>query len=359
MTYIIVILDTFSRWIELYAAPNAKATSACKAMYQHFGRYGAPEQVLTDKGPQYTAALVDQFCKLVGTDAILTKAYSKEENGSVERANQEVMRYVRALCYDRNTKAEWSNNLPIVQRIHNSLQKEVTGFSPAELLFGSSLFLSRNLFQKDVEAQDIINTPINEWLATRASQQLHLLETARIAQEKYDQDHTDSLPTAVTSYDVGNYVLKDYPRSVSGANGRPDKLHTNSKGPYKIIKKLSDQEYILQDANNRILEPVSVHLLRPYRYDAARTDPSKEGYKDNESWEVEEVLSHTGKGRNPRHWKFLVKWAGYSEDLNSEEVWANLIHNECLHKYLAARKLTSFIPKKHMSLDRGTDSGDD
>jgi len=348
--YIIVIIDTFSRWVELYPCDNVKANAAAKALYQHFGRFGAPEQVLSDKGSQYTASLVKRFLQLVGTQQLTTKAYSKEENASVERANKDVMKYIRAICYDTNTKAEWSDNLPIVQRIMNSLKKDVTGFSPAELLYGTALTLNANLFDLK-ECEEIIETPINEWLAKRAQQQLKALAVARKAQEQHDLAHTEATVAEVTSYSVGDWVLKDYPRSVSGANGRPNKLFTNAKGPYKIVEKLSDQEYILQDANNHLLEPVSVHLLRNYKYDATRVDPSKEGFKDSETWEVEHILSHTGAGKNPRFWKFKVKWQDYAHIHNTDEVWKNLINNGMLHQYLTKRKLEKYIPEKYRGID--------
>ena len=39
--YIIVIIDNFSRFIELYPVPNAGAEYAAKSLVSHIGRYGA------------------------------------------------------------------------------------------------------------------------------------------------------------------------------------------------------------------------------------------------------------------------------------------------------------------------------
>ena len=44
-------------------------------------------------------------------------AYSKVENGIVERANQEVMRHLRAKLFDARVHDKWSfEQLPMVQR---------------------------------------------------------------------------------------------------------------------------------------------------------------------------------------------------------------------------------------------------
>jgi hypothetical protein len=43
-----------------------------------------------------------------GVDHILTTAYSKEENGIVERANQEILRHLRNIIFDKNVLSKWS-----------------------------------------------------------------------------------------------------------------------------------------------------------------------------------------------------------------------------------------------------------
>ena len=40
--YVLVLLDCFSRWIELYAIDHA---TGVEALLQHFGRFGAPSQI--------------------------------------------------------------------------------------------------------------------------------------------------------------------------------------------------------------------------------------------------------------------------------------------------------------------------
>jgi transposase InsO family protein len=94
--YILVIVDTFTRWVELYHSPDATAQSAASSLLQHFGRYGATIHIQSDRGPQFVAILLKEFFKLIGTEHCLTMAYSKDENSIVERANKEVNRYIRA-----------------------------------------------------------------------------------------------------------------------------------------------------------------------------------------------------------------------------------------------------------------------
>ena len=101
--YILVIVDAFTRWVELFPTVDATAASAAQALLQHFGRFGAPHQLRSDNGPHFIADLIREFLSLIGTEHCLTLAYSKQENSIVERYNKEINRHIRALTYDNNS----------------------------------------------------------------------------------------------------------------------------------------------------------------------------------------------------------------------------------------------------------------
>ena len=75
--YILVIIDAFSRWVELF--PTKSTTAA--AFHNHI-----------DQGPAFHNELVTELVGLCGIEQSFATAYSSEENGIVERANQEVFR---------------------------------------------------------------------------------------------------------------------------------------------------------------------------------------------------------------------------------------------------------------------------
>jgi transposase InsO family protein len=95
--FIFVIIDTFTRWVELFHTIDATASSAAKCLFQHFGRFGSPYQLRSDNGPHFVADLIAEFLSLVGVQHCLTLAYSKQENSLVARMNKEINRHLRAL----------------------------------------------------------------------------------------------------------------------------------------------------------------------------------------------------------------------------------------------------------------------
>ena len=77
--YILVIVDTFTRWVELYHTTDATSLSAAECLLKHFGPFGAPHQLLSNNGPHFIAEVIREFLHFIGVSHTLTLAYSKQE----------------------------------------------------------------------------------------------------------------------------------------------------------------------------------------------------------------------------------------------------------------------------------------
>jgi transposase InsO family protein len=151
--YVFVIIDTFTRWVELYHTPDATALSAAQSLLKHFGRFGAPLQLRSDNGPHFVADVIREFLLLVGTQHCLTLAYSKEENALVERMNKEINRHLRALTFENTSLKKYAESLPFVQRILNSNCSDRLKISASQLLFGNIVNLDRGIFSQSTKDQ--------------------------------------------------------------------------------------------------------------------------------------------------------------------------------------------------------------
>ena len=54
--YILVVIDTFTRWVELFHTTAATAEATVPCLVQIVGRYGAPKQKLSDRGTHFVNA---------------------------------------------------------------------------------------------------------------------------------------------------------------------------------------------------------------------------------------------------------------------------------------------------------------
>ena len=51
--YILVVIDTFTHWVELFHTTAATAEATVPCLLQIVGRYGAPRQIVSDRGSHF------------------------------------------------------------------------------------------------------------------------------------------------------------------------------------------------------------------------------------------------------------------------------------------------------------------
>lgn len=342
--YAVVIIDGFSRWADVYPVRNTLKESVADVMLEHFGRFGTPSRVLTDGGPEYHNGLMEAFVDLVGAEHVVALANSKQENSIVERCNKEIGRWIRDLIYERHKgdKKRWAELIPFATRLHNATTIQTTGYSPAEIVFGRSIELERHILVDRAGQRD--DTPVQEWLKKRDADQLAVIAEAKRKQQKHRAEH-DNQPMVVTEFPKGSYVLLGWPVSRLNPSGRPTKWDTMYRGPYKVLGH-EGQRYSLQNlVTGKQEPPKSVHLLRPFEYDRARTDPREVALRDvPDMYFVEEVLAHKGNFKRKGTVQFKIRWLGYDASESTWEPWANVRLNEQVHQYMKEHGLERWIP---------------
>jgi transposase InsO family protein len=351
--YIVAVIDAFSRFIELYALKDIEATSIAKILLQHAGRYGFFDALVSDRGTEFANAVIQSMLLHMGTEHSLTIAASKEENEIVERSHKETLRFLKGIVYDKNVLTDWSDNLPLVQRIMNAAVHSSLGTSPAKLIFGNSIDLDRGIFIPFAPAGDAEEIRLSEWTARMLVNQHHVLAAAQRAQMTANERHLATADPNIlpTEYADNSYVLLSYTND-SGVfrKGPSNKLQTFLKGPYLVVNHDRQRgSYTLRDLISHSLETVHVSKLRPYVYNPDRQQPPEVvASKDRQLDFVAAVLSHTGDKRNKTRMRFRVHWTDGSVTI---EPWNHLQSNELLHEYLIANRMKSLIPPNYCNVN--------
>jgi hypothetical protein len=341
--YLLVLIDSCSRWIELYPIPDLTATIAATKLVEYFGRYGRPSQILSDMGLQFINKLHEELYTLTGINKLETTPYSHEENGLVERANKEVLRHTRAILFDKGIHKEWNIAIPMVQRILNSTKSSVTGCTPAELVLTNSANLERGIYMEHVPT-NIDTASLSEWHSKRLALQKLILVSANTHLREMEEEKQATASGARTDYGIDTYVLLRHPDE-DMVKSNIGKLKLPLKGPM-LITKVNGDKYTLQDITTGKLYNVHVSRLVPFYHDDIRDDPHNIAAKDLDEEQVEKILDHTNTTQKSKM-DFLVRWEGYDESHDLWLPWSELRNNPKLHKYLFDNGLESWIPKEH------------
>lgn len=133
---ILVFVDRFSKYV--LCIPTTQALDAkgfAKLFINHVVAFhGMPDEVVSDRGPQFTSLFWKIVCKALGIERCLSSAYHPESDGQTERVNrilEDVLRHFVSLDHK-----DWVQQLPLAQFAINNSWHESTRFSPFYLNHG-------------------------------------------------------------------------------------------------------------------------------------------------------------------------------------------------------------------------------
>lgn len=130
-TYLLVIVDYYTKWVEMFPLRDAKTQGIVKILREEmFTHWGVPEFLVSDRGPQFTCILSD-LCKTWSCVQKLTTSYHPQAN-LTERINRTVKTMIAA--YVGQQHQTWDQWLPEFRYAINTAQQESTGKTPAELM---------------------------------------------------------------------------------------------------------------------------------------------------------------------------------------------------------------------------------
>ena len=144
-----LLIGTFSNFIWAYKLKSTgTGKTTLSALMDLCCRYWQPDTFMTDGGPHFNNAEVNEYCRQQGIEHIMTPAYALWANGLIENANKILLGHLKCLCAPNledvdgdeaepiAMPAQWTEHLDeavwsMEDRILPALK-----FTPRELLWG-------------------------------------------------------------------------------------------------------------------------------------------------------------------------------------------------------------------------------
>ena len=115
----LLVIDYFSRYIEVTKLSTTTSASVILAMKSMFSRHRIPEVLISDHGPQYAAREFEEFAKSYDFVHKTSSPYHPQGNGEAERAVKTVKKLLKgskdpllAMLSYRTTPLPWCNLSP-------------------------------------------------------------------------------------------------------------------------------------------------------------------------------------------------------------------------------------------------------
>ncbi|KAL2082452.1 hypothetical protein ACEWY4_022270 [Coilia grayii] len=255
--YLLTIMDVTSRFPEAVALRNIKARPVIEALVQFFSKFGLPREVQTDRGSNFSSGVFQEVMSELGIRQVLSSAYHPQSQGAIERCHQTLKTMIKTFCLQCDS--DWDVAMPFLLFALRDAVNDSTGFSPFELVYGHEvrgpLKLMKEKFLEPEAAGNLL-----QYVAVFKDRLHSACEVAckNLEGSKEVMKHQYDRKAVVRSFSVGDQVLVLMPMRGEG-------LGTRFCGPYSIVKKVSDRNYVVETPDRR--KPTQlchINLLKRY-----------------------------------------------------------------------------------------------
>jgi hypothetical protein len=137
-THLLTVVDRSTRWAEAIPLRSTATDAGVSGLIDGWiARFGIPQRISSDKGPQFTSAVWSTLTSRLGVKSQLTSPYHSQANGAVERFHRWLKDALRA----RLAGSDWPAHLFWILLGLRVAPREDSGVSAAELVYGCALSL--------------------------------------------------------------------------------------------------------------------------------------------------------------------------------------------------------------------------
>jgi transposase InsO family protein len=244
--YVLVVIDHFTKWVELYALPEITSKTVANRLMLFFFRYGIPDTLLSDQGTNYQSEVMVELCELLDIHKVRTSPYHPECDGLTERFNRTLQAMIQ--CYVADHQGDWDEFLPSLAFAYNTAVHSTTKSSPFELVYGRLPKVPSDLIFKQINF-DLFLNPENYAKVVQGN----FLKAFSLVVRNRDLRMQRNKVLHDRRVRAANFEITDQVWLLDTAvtKGKTAKLSRRWKGPYKIMKKVNESTYNIRPVSGR------------------------------------------------------------------------------------------------------------
>ena len=245
--FILTLVDHFSKWAEAFAVRKHTAPVIARILVtQVFARFGCPDQILSDQGPEFESELMTELCKELHIDKVRTSPYKASTNGAVERFHRTLNSMLGKVVAEN--QRDWDDWLPLVMTAYRASPHSATGFSPNMLTFGREVSMPIDVVLGKPEEEkheglsydSVVGSLVSRLETAYALVREELQVAAERRKKQYD------LRVRESNFKVGTWVWYYCPRRYQKRSPKWQRMYS---GPFLVTKCISPWNYVIRARN--------------------------------------------------------------------------------------------------------------
>lgn len=133
---LLVVVCYTSRFVQVEPMKNPTSAKVILALLNKFSKFGVPNSITADGGPQFRSHAFAAFCKSYSIHLNLSTPYWPERNGAVERQNRNLSKRIRISV---EQKTDWKADIYEYLMLYHSTPQEMTGMTPAKMMLNREI----------------------------------------------------------------------------------------------------------------------------------------------------------------------------------------------------------------------------
>jgi len=303
---ILVVVDRLTKMVHFIPTTEKMSAEGLARLFRDnvWKLHGLPKSIISDRGPQFIAGLMQELNEMLGIKSKLSTAFHPQTDGQMERVNQELKQYLRMFINHR--QEQWPEWLGTAEFAYNNKAYSSTRTSPFKANYRQD---PRMGFEGRKKGKYAGAEKFIKKMKEIQEEAKAVLGKAQADMKKY----ANKKRSDVEKYKVGDLVMlstKDLKYQM--IRRRTEKLTERFVGPYKVKKVVSTNAVELELPSMVKIHPV-VNVSRIHRYIGQVEGQKKEQQlpvtiEEEEEWEVERILNKRKvRGKD----KYLVQWKGF------------------------------------------------
>ena len=284
---ILVVVDRFTKMAHFVPCTKDITSEELALLFidRVYWYHGMPAHIISNRGPQFSAAYWGTFLKNLHIEPRLSTAYHPETDGQTERVNSILNQYLRVYC--NFLQDNWVQLLPLAEFAYNNSVHSATMVTPFMANYGvnpsTDLTRATSLTDEPNELSERMKQ-IDEFLRGN-------LEEARERMKR----HADLHRSDTVKYQPGDQVLL----SLQHIKTRRPKTKWSDKrtGPFKVVKEahVGSDAYVLDLPKSWNVYPVfHTSLLTPYHAntiaDRVQPPPPAVVIEGDKEYKIEKIV---------------------------------------------------------------------